>query len=447
MFFLDNLDLLAPLIAGITAGVLAANIAFKAMMIIRSVAIAVQLLSAMLGLNTIATAAGTTAQWALNGAMYANPIGIVIGLIVALIAVGVLLYQNWDEITKWCKEMWAVLEEKWDQGVTILKAAYRKMVFEAKKWWAETQEWWDKTVQDAKDKAEEMKQKVVQKYEWLKQEAVKQVLQLYYDTRDKWNQMKQDAQDKVEEMKQKAIQKYEQMKQEAVQKLLGMVSDVREKFNDMVNTARGKASDMGDAARNMMNAFTDSVKNGFNSAVNAVSNGVSNMFNSIGRWWNTFYQSGKGLLGSFVNGITSGFGDAVSAVSRGMSNIRAYLPFSPAKKGPLSDLDKSGEAFFPTWYEAALTQVSTMERSIGGAFSGVADTASVALASTGLEAFTGGRTSVTVNHVVKVDGTVGFDSKGIEEFEDRVTQQVVNTSGGGYGGIDYSGLQQSIRKY
>lgn len=446
-FFLDNLDLLAPLIAGITAGVLAANVAFKAMMIIQTIAKGVQLLTAMLGLNTIATAAGTTAQWALNGAMMANPIGIVIGLIVALIAVGVLLYQNWDEIVAWCKEMWAVLEEKWDQGVTILKAAYRKMVFEAKKWWTETQEWWDKTVQDAKDKAEEMKQKVVQKYEWLKQEAVKQVLQLYYDTRDKWNQMKQDAQDKVEEMKQKAIQKYEQMKREAVQKLLGMVDDVREKFNNMVNAAEEKVDSMGRAAKNMMNGFVEGVRNGFNDAVNKVRGGLNDMYNQFTGWFKTFYSSGKGLLGSFVNGITSGFGDAVSAVSRGMSNIRAYLPFSPAKKGPLSDLDKSGEAFFPTWYEAALTQVSAMERSIGGAFSGVADTASVALAGTGLEAFTGGRTSVTVNHVVKVDGTVGLDSKGIEEFEDRVTQQVVNTSGGGYGGMDYSGLQQSIRKY
>lgn len=446
-FFLDNLDLLAPLIAGITAGVLAANVAFKAMMIIQTIAKGVQLLTAMLGLNTIATAAGTTAQWALNGAMMANPIGIVIGLIVALIAVGVLLYQNWDEITKWCKEMWATLEEYWDLGVTIIKAAYRKMVFEAKKWWAETQEWWDKTVQDAKDKAEEMKQKVVQKYEWLKREAVKQVLQLYYDTRDKWNQMKQDAQDKVEEMKQKAIQKYEQMKREAVQKLLGMVDDVREKFNNMVNAAEEKVDSMGRAAKNMMNGFVEGVRNGFNDAVNKVRGGLNDMYNQFTGWFKTFYSSGKGLLGSFVNGITSGFGDAVSAVSRGMSNIRAYLPFSPAKKGPLSDLDKSGEAFFPTWYEAALTQVSAMERSIGGAFSGVADTASIALAGTGLEAFTGGRTSVTVSHIVKVDGTVGLDSKGIEEFEDRVTHQVIGTTGGGYGGMDYSGLQQSIRKY
>ncbi len=446
-FFLDNLDLLAPVIAGVTAGVIAANIAFKAMMIVSTIAKGIELLTTVLGLSRVATAAATVSQWGLNAAMMANPIGIVIGLIVALIAVGVLLYQNWDEITKWCKEMWATLEEYWDLGVTIVKAAYRKMVFEAKKWWAETQEWWDKTVQDAKDKAEEMKQKVVQKYEWLKQEAVKQVLQLYYDTRDKWNQMKQDAQDKVEEMKQKAIQKYEQLKQDAVQKLYEMVSDAKEKWDNMVQAAEDKVESMKRAAKRMLDGVKDSVKNGFNDAVNDTADGIRKMVNKFTGYFRDFYNSGKGLLSEFTNGIWKGFGDAADAVARGMKNIRAYLPFSPAKKGPLSDLDKSGEAFFPTWYKAALTKVSAMDRAIGGAFSGVADTASVALASTGLEAFTGGRTSVTVNHIVKVDGTVGLDSKGIEEFEDRVTQQVINTSGGGYGGMDYSGLQQSIRKY
>ncbi|MCU5407967.1 hypothetical protein OCA16_25850 [Bacillus cereus] len=446
-FFLDNLDILSPILAGVVAGVLAANVAFKAMMIISTIAKGFQLLATMLGLSRTATVAATVSQWALNGAMMANPIGIVIGLIVALIAVGVLLYKNWDEITAWCKEMWAVIKKNWNEGMKIVNKSYDDMVAGAKKWWAETKQKWNETVEDAKAKAQEMYNKVVAKYEELKREAVQKIYNLVVDIAKKWDQMKTDASNKVEEMKQKTIQKYEQMKSDAVNKLNQMVNDAKDKFNNLVRAAEDKVSSMGRAAVNMMSGFKDGIVQGFNDAVYKVSNGVNNMVNQFTGFFRTFYNSGKGLLSSFVNGITSGFGDAVSAVSRGMSSIRSYLPFSPAKKGPLSDLDKSGEAFFPTWYEAALTQVTSMERSIGRAFTGVADTASVALAGTGLEAFTGGRTSVTVNHVVKVDGTVGLDSKGIEEFEDRVTQQVVNTSGGGYGGMDYSGLQQSIRKY
>lgn len=446
-FFLDNLDLLLPVIAGVTAGVLAANIAFKAMMIISTIAKGLQLLATMMGLARTATLLGTAAQWALNAAMWANPIGIVVGLIVGLIAVGVLLYQNWDDITKWCKEMWAVVKEKWNDLKKTVGDAHDKMIEGVKKWWGETKQKWNETVDHAKQKAQEMKDKVVEKHEELKQEAIRKLAEILNDNAKKWTDIVNGVKNKAQEMKQGAIDKYEQMKNDAVNKMRQMVDDARQKWSDIVQSAKDKASSMGDAAKDMMKWFKDGLTQGFDDAKWKVSDGMRNIVDKFTGWFKDFYRSGKGLLSEFTNGITSGFWDAANAVSRGMSNIRAYLPFSPAKKGPLSDLDKSGEAFFPTWYEAALTQVSAMDRAIGGAFSGVADTASVALASTGLEAFTGGRTSVTVNHIVKVDGTVGLDSKGIEEFEDRVTQQVVSTSGSGYGGMDYSGLQQSIRKY
>lgn len=52
---------------------------------------------------------------------------------------------------------------------------------------------------------------------------------------------------------------------------------------------------------------------------------------------------------SLAKGIRQGLSSALSAVKNGMKKIRSYLPFSPAKEGPLKDLDKSGESFFPTW--------------------------------------------------------------------------------------------------
>ena len=48
----------------------------------------------------------TLAQWALNAAMTANPIGLVIAGIAALIAVGVVLYNYWDEISAFFAAMW-----------------------------------------------------------------------------------------------------------------------------------------------------------------------------------------------------------------------------------------------------------------------------------------------------------------------------------------------------
>ncbi|WP_353706334.1 hypothetical protein QEP67_17310 [Bacillus cereus group sp. MS39] len=442
-FVADNANWLIPIIAAVWVG-------FKAFMgisalvgIISSVVGSLKNLITFLKNSQAVLTLCRTAMLLFNAALWANPITWIVALIVGLIAAGVLLYKNWDEVVKFCKQMWDVMKKQWEEGKKKVIKAYDEMVAGAKQWWSDTKKSWNQTVEDAKAKAQEMKDKVTQKYEELKREAVQKIVSLVIDAAQKWEQMKTDASNKAEEMKNKAIQKYEQMKTDAVNKLNQMVNDTKQKFNDMVRAAEDKVSSMGRAATDMMNGFKEGIANGFNDAVYKVSSGINSMVSQFTGFFRTFYNSGKGLLGSFVNGITSGFGDAVSAVSRGMSNIRAYLPFSPAKKGALSDLDKSGKAFFPTWYEAALTQVGAMERSVGRAFSGVANSADVALAGTGLEAFTGGRSKIVVEHIHK--GEVDINGEDLKASINQVSREVVDSAQTG-SRFDYGGLQQSIRK-
>lgn len=54
----------------------------------------------------LATRIWTGIQWAWNAAMTANPVGIVIMGIAALIAIGYVLYQNWDAISSFAATMW-----------------------------------------------------------------------------------------------------------------------------------------------------------------------------------------------------------------------------------------------------------------------------------------------------------------------------------------------------
>lgn len=61
---------------------------------------------AVMGAQRAATIASTAAQWALNAALTANPIGIVIVGIGALVAAGWALYKNWDSVTKFVSEQW-----------------------------------------------------------------------------------------------------------------------------------------------------------------------------------------------------------------------------------------------------------------------------------------------------------------------------------------------------
>lgn len=61
-------------------------------------------------LQATATGALTVKQWALNTAMNANPIGLVIAAIAALVGGIWLLYKNWDLVKKKTMELWAKLD-------------------------------------------------------------------------------------------------------------------------------------------------------------------------------------------------------------------------------------------------------------------------------------------------------------------------------------------------
>jgi hypothetical protein len=59
-----------------------------------------ELVNAKIAIGTIATKMATVAQWAWNTAMSANPIGLIIVGIGALIGIIVLLVKNWDKVTE-----------------------------------------------------------------------------------------------------------------------------------------------------------------------------------------------------------------------------------------------------------------------------------------------------------------------------------------------------------
>lgn len=61
--------------------------------------------------KSAATKIATAAQWLFNAAMSANPIGLVVIAIVALIAIIVLLVKNWDTVTEVVGKVWNAIKD------------------------------------------------------------------------------------------------------------------------------------------------------------------------------------------------------------------------------------------------------------------------------------------------------------------------------------------------
>ena len=59
--------------------------------------------------------------------LLASPVGMVIAIIAALVAIGVVLYKNWDEITAKATEMWENIKAKWEEFKTTTKATFEEI--------------------------------------------------------------------------------------------------------------------------------------------------------------------------------------------------------------------------------------------------------------------------------------------------------------------------------
>lgn len=88
----------------------------------------------------------------------------------------------------------------------------------------------------------------------------------------------------------------------------------------------------------------DEVYGIFKSMLDKVFSVVKSVFDNILSWitglGTKFFNAGKGLIEQIKKGIEAAVDTVVDSVKKLAQKIRDFLPFSPAKTGPLSDLDK-----------------------------------------------------------------------------------------------------------
>lgn len=88
------------------------------------------------------------------------------------------------------------------------------------------------------------------------------------------------------------------------------------------------------------NAVKSAFSSGVSGAVGFLKSGLNGAVSFVKGLGSTFYNAGKGLIDMMAKGISAAAGAVTKAVSSLAKKARDYLPFSPAKEGPLSDLDK-----------------------------------------------------------------------------------------------------------
>lgn len=105
------------------------------------------------------------------------------------------------------------------------------------------------------------------------------------------------------------------------------------------DTIKAKAQGLWNRITTVFNSMKTSVSNAINNIKTAVSNGLNKAYNTVTGFFGKFKTAGSNIVGNIAKGITGAIGKVTGAISGVVSKVRDFLPFSPAKEGPLRDLD------------------------------------------------------------------------------------------------------------
>lgn len=282
----------------------------------------------------------STAMQALNLVFAANPIGLVVAAVAALIAIFVTLWNNCEEFREFWINLWEDIKEIAVKAWDGIKDAFSAVG-----------EWFKEKFQAAKDGIIEawanIKEKFAEKWEAIK-EAFSSVKEWFHEKftaakeaiMNAWSNIKQKFSDKWAEIKDAFAttkswfsEKFTQAKDATVSAwddIKTKMSDVWKRIKEAFRTGEAWdwAVEMITKFINGVNSFFDRLRDVGVEAVTKVWEGIKSL-NPL--------QWGKDLINNFVSGITQGWQNLKSGVSSVAQGVKDFLGFSEPEKGPLSD--------------------------------------------------------------------------------------------------------------
>ena len=182
--------------------------------------------------------------------------------------------------------------------------------------------------------------------------------------------------------------------------------------NGIINWIKQLPGKIIEIVKNMMTGFINGIKSRIGNITGAIGDAVTGIRNRIASLPGELLQAGRNMIGNLAQGIRDRIGSITGAIGDIAQKIRGFLPFSPAKEGPLRILPDFGD-YFALGIEGAERDIS---RAMADVLGGFAPRAEIAFAGAG---YTGGISSAPVRH--EHSGRIvieGVNSKG--EFIDAV---------------------------
>lgn len=258
------------------------------------------------GLAAIITGAGgVTGAIGSLVAILGGPITLAIA---AAIAIGVLLYKNWDEIKEAAGKLGKWLGEKWDD----IKKATGDAWDNVKK---ATSDKWNEAKKSISDTADSIGTKVSTKWEEIKKGTGDAWDNVKKWTSSKWNDTKTAVHSVADSIGSKVSSKWNEIKSGTSTAW----ENVRSSVSNAANNAKDNASNAWSNMKDRMGGYANSIKSTAKSAFDNVASWASDMGRKIGSGLENGVNAVKRGAAAIGNGIAGVIGGAVNGVIDGIN--------------------------------------------------------------------------------------------------------------------------------
>ena len=258
------------------------------------------------GLAAIITGAGgVTGAIGSLVAILGGPITLAIA---AVIAIGVLLYKNWDTITEAAGKLGKWISQKWNDITKATSEAWDNV----KKW---TSDKWNDAKKSVSDTAESIGNKVSTKWNDVKKGTSDAWDNVKKWTSDKWNDTKKSVHDTADSIGSKISNKWNEIKSGT-----GNAWDnVKNSVTNAANNAKNNASNAWSSMKDKMGGYANSIKSTAKGAFDNVASWASGMGKTIGSGLENGVNAVKRGAAAIGNGIAGVIGGAVNGVIDGIN--------------------------------------------------------------------------------------------------------------------------------
>lgn len=260
---------------------------------------------------------------------FATVIGVAIALSAALVLIGLAVWALWtkcDGFREGVLSAWNKIKEAtsaaWDYVLnSVLIPVWNEIVAFGKQLMGQLKDFWEKNGDNIKTIAETV-WSFVKNVIWSRLQAILAVMKTIWNVvssvvKSAWNNVKLTISG-------------------AIDIITGIIGFFAAAFT-------GDWKGMWENAKQILKGAWKMIQGIFGTAVDVVLGIIKGLGKSIGgqfeKMSNTFYDAGKGFMEMLKKGINDAIGGVLSKIKEVAGKIREFLPFSPAKTGPLSDLD------------------------------------------------------------------------------------------------------------